>query len=50
LSSARALITARGNTKATVRAIAGAARVTEPTLYRLFPSKEALFEAAMLDR
>jgi AcrR family transcriptional regulator len=49
LASARTLFTARGKAKAQVGAIARAAGVTEPTLYRHFGSKEALFEAAMLE-
>lgn len=44
LQAALELFSQRGYTGATTREIAGAARITEVTLFRHFPSKEKLFE------
>jgi AcrR family transcriptional regulator len=49
LAAARALFTERGKTGAPISVIARDAGVAEPTLYRLFASKDELFEAAMLE-
>ena len=48
LSAAREAFGTYGYTGTTTRSIAQRARVTEPTIYRHFRSKEALFDAAVL--
>ncbi len=47
--AARAVFTEKGWARARTRDIAVTAGVTETVLYRYFPSKEALFEAAILE-
>ncbi len=47
LSAALPLFAARGYDGTTTRDLARAAGVTEPILYRHFPSKEALFDAVL---
>jgi AcrR family transcriptional regulator len=45
LEATRAVIAERGPGKLTLSAIAKAAGISRPTLYRWFPSKEAIFDA-----
>jgi AcrR family transcriptional regulator len=49
LAAARAVFSRDGFERAAMEAIAHAAGISTATLYRYFPSKEALFEAAALD-
>jgi len=47
IDAALALILARGWRGVTTEAVAKRARISKKTLYQLFPSKEALLEAAL---
>src|SRR5687767_13652560 len=49
LSAAVALFAERGYKDATTREIAGRAEVAEQVLFRIYPTKQALFDAAVLE-
>ncbi len=49
LSAATALFAERGYGDATTREIARRAEVAEPVIFRIYPSKQALFDAAVLE-
>lgn len=49
LSAATALFAERGYGDATTREIARRAEVAEPVIFRIYPTKQALFDAAVLE-
>jgi AcrR family transcriptional regulator len=49
LSAATALFAERGYGEATTREIARRAEVAEPVIFRIYPTKQALFDAAVIE-